>query len=75
MIRKAIITVTVLYDDAISGPPGHLELSTLAEALDDDMIGQVEDTSDEPVPADRVEQELLAIGNDGTFFGDSDDEA
>lgn len=35
---------------------------------DGDCIGNVELVSDEIVPPEKVEQELLRIGNDGTFF-------
>jgi hypothetical protein len=36
-------------------------------------IGMVERVSSEIVPADKVEAEMLRIGNDGTFFDDDDD--
>lgn len=39
---------------------------------DGDCIGNVTHESTEPVPADRLHEELMAIGNDGTFFDDLD---
>lgn len=33
-----------------------------------DCIGNVEEISSEEVPTDKIEAELVRIGNDGTFF-------
>jgi len=68
-IYKHIYTVVVLSesDDTVD------DLSVLADSIDSgEDIGQFEHTSTEEVPAEQVEQELLAICNDGTFFDSLD---
>lgn len=64
-IFKHIYTVVVLSD---SDEPVD-DLNVLADSIDTgEDIGQFEHTSTEEVSAEQVKQELLAIGNDGTFF-------
>ena len=75
-IRKATITVTVLYDTETSDDfdGDTLTLTDVAWAIDEgDCIGTYAQTAVEDVPADKVQAELRAIGNDGTFFSDGDD--
>lgn len=68
-IYKHVYTVVVLSesDDTVG------DLDVLANSIDTgEDIGQFEHTSTEEVPAEQVKQELLAIGNDGTFFDSLD---
>jgi hypothetical protein len=57
-----------------------MELSQIAEAIDtgDDIGGEVHIVCVETLPADKVRDELLAVGNDGSLFervnDDNDDE-
>lgn len=69
-IFKHIYTVVVLSDsDALETDSLHI----LADSIDTgEDIGQFEHTSTEEVPAEQVKSELLAIGNDGTFFDSLD---
>jgi hypothetical protein len=65
-IVKTKVLVTVLSEDV---PPEFDSLEELARFIDyGDGIGQYSVESHEEVPADKVEEELIAIGNDGTFF-------
>jgi hypothetical protein len=52
-----------------------MELSRIAEAIDtgEDIGGDVHIASVEALLADKVKDELLAIGNDGSFFDSVDD--
>jgi hypothetical protein len=38
------------------------------------MIGYTELLSTEKVPPERIKEDLMAIGNDGTFFQDTEEE-
>ncbi|TAN06802.1 MAG: hypothetical protein EPN36_03475 [Rhodanobacteraceae bacterium] len=70
-IKKTIIQVTVLHrnEDSLDG----ISLGRLGEYIDDGAgIGQSEVISSEDVPGGQVKQELLALGNDGSFFGDGE---
>lgn len=64
-ISKTIITFTVLHrtDDQ----PEDLD-HALREAFDGGMVGLETDSVTVPVPDDDVEDELVALGSDGTFF-------
>jgi hypothetical protein len=77
---KAVITVTVLAEEspkALEALVQSMDLATILEEMDTGaMIGTYETTSVAEVPPEKIHEELLAVGNDGTFFGslDSDDE-
>ena len=74
-IYKHIFTITVLSEDKEFD---NVCLEDLAREIDQgNSIGQVEHKSVDEVPADRVKDELEAIGNDGSFFeslSDAEDE-
>lgn len=72
-IEKTIVTVTVLHP-AGEGPAEDCTLEDIERALDDDWIGTVEFGEPVPVPPQAVEKELRAVGNDGGFFQDDDEE-
>ena len=66
-VFKSVFRVTVLTTNQ------HVASGELEEALREidhgDSIGQIERTTlNAIVPADEIRAELLAIGNDGTFF-------
>lgn len=66
-IQKTTFVITVLHTD--DERPNAPSIEQLAKALDDGpWIGQMEQKATVPVPAKSVCKELLAIGNDGTFF-------
>jgi hypothetical protein len=68
-IYKTIITVTVLS----TLPLEFDSLEELGREIDSgDSIGNVEVGSHIKLDQDRVNEELLNIGNDGTFFDDVD---
>lgn len=70
---KTTFTVTVLSEDAPVS--SDMEMIDLIREMDSgDLIGQVDLTSADEVPLDKIEDELLAIGNDGTFFNLGDEE-
>jgi len=73
-IFKTVFTVTVLSEDMPISPDTDME-DVLNYINTGDGIGQVELASADSIPADKIEAELLAIGNDGTFFnmGDEDE--
>lgn len=66
---KTVLTVTVLSPH--DGPcVENMDLDRVASAIDTgDLIGQVEVTSVVGVPVKDIKKELIAIGNDGLFFG------
>ena len=71
-IKKGVYKVVFLYDDEIY-PDKHIQenisvLGVLEEMNYGSMIGDSSIESIVDVPAEKVEDELLAIGNDGTFF-------
>jgi hypothetical protein len=84
-IKKTTMTFTVLhradafplpddefwgeYDGPYAGPLGFL----MQEAWDGGMVGIESDGVTVDVPDDQVETELIAMGNDGTFFEEDDD--
>ncbi|WP_448205333.1 hypothetical protein [Azospirillum sp. sgz302134] len=66
-IAKTILTVTILHpvDESPEGKP----LDAIGRELDDGgWIGQIASASVTAVSDDRVRDELIALGNDGTFF-------
>lgn len=76
-ISKTTITFTVLhrtgdegleaareYNHYLDGPLGYV----MQEAWDGGMVGLESDPVTEAIPDAEVEAELLAMGNDGTFF-------
>lgn len=80
-IKKTTITFTVLHraddypndeeiwgemDNPYDGELGYL----MKEAWDGGMVGMESDAVTVDVPEDQVRGELLAMGNDGTFFDD-----
>lgn len=79
-ISKTTITFTVLHrsdDPVLSGrefigeydsPTDGLLGYVMQEAWDGGMVGIEGDPVTAPVPDDQIEDELLAMGNDGTFF-------
>lgn len=72
-VYKTVVTVTVLSDYEL--PDGVTLEEIAAEADDGSMICGCDWGETERVPANQVHQELLAVGNDGSFFGDDDDDA
>lgn len=76
-IYKHVLSVVILseqetLEDALGG---EWDLKDVEYAITDgDCIGDVQHESTEMVPASKVVSELIAIGNDGSFFGDLDDE-
>lgn len=87
-ISKTTITFTVLhrtgdeglveagnrdYGHYLDSPLGYI----MQESWDGGMVGVESEPTTVPVPASKVERELLAMGNDGTFFegDDLDNEA
>lgn len=72
-IYKTVLRVTVYSEDG--SPLEGCSLADMGEAIDiGDDIGEVETVSRETItdPA-QLHRELLAIGNDGTFFGEVDE--
>jgi hypothetical protein len=68
-IIKTVIQVTVLHreDETVEGVP----LSVIGHEIEDgDWLGACEVIASAPVDADRLEAEQVALGNDGTFFGE-----
>jgi len=67
-IRKVVIEITVLYEDG-DPKPQDLDLAEMVREMDGgEFIGQSRCISDEPVPNEKIEEELFAVGNDGEFF-------
>jgi hypothetical protein len=76
-IKKAVIAITMLYDER-DVPRSFFEnasLEDLANEMDiGDCVGQHKLLTIEDVPADQVESHLKALGNDGTFFDYQNDD-
>jgi hypothetical protein len=76
-IKKAVVAITMLYDER-DVPRSFFENASLEdlahEMYSGDCIGQHKLLTIEDVPADQVETELKALGNDGTFFDYQSDE-
>lgn len=74
-IYKHVVEVVVLSEDeSLERCLGsEWELSDLEQAISTgDCIGTYSHKETQELPADEVETELIAIGNDGTFFDDLD---
>jgi hypothetical protein len=70
-IYKHTITVTVLVED--EDDLSYLDLTDIADRMmNDNLIGRWETTACVVVPEEDVEKELIALGNDGTFFGEEE---
>lgn len=75
MIFKTTLTVIVLHE-ADSAEEAAQRIAdeglngTAYEITDGEWIGMVVNGPTVEVPADKVESELIALGNDGTFFDD-----
>ena len=68
-IVKTTITITVLHRD--NNPMTDYDIeNVLYEMREGEAVGWETDRTTEPVPADRVADELVLLGNDGTFFDD-----
>ena len=72
-IVKTTITITVMHRGDHPLTDHDIE-EVLYEMREGDAVGWETDRVTEPVPAERVCHELVALGNDGTFFDDDDDE-
>jgi hypothetical protein len=67
MIIKTKILVTVLHRDNLD--PCQMNLAEIAAEMDDgEFVGMVEDLGSRELDPRVVQQELLALGNDGMFF-------
>jgi len=71
-IYRTVFTIEVLSDGPLNlamrdDDPFDL-LAINYEITDGDCVGNVRQTLSEIVPTDKVRDELVAIGNDGTFF-------
>ena len=65
MILKTTYTYVVYHEqDDVPLDLRH----ALSEAMDGSMIGGVAGETTKPVNPDTLKQELISIGNDGTFF-------
>jgi hypothetical protein len=73
-IRKVTLELTILYDADTAARPQDMGLAAVIREMDEgDLIGQSRCVSDERVPDEKIEEELFAVGNDGTFFAEKDD--
>jgi hypothetical protein len=72
-IKKTMIVITFLHRDDY--PIAATPIEDLLNDADTGPIiaGSATILSTDTVPPDQVEAELLAIGNDGSFFEDPDD--
>lgn len=69
-IRKTTFTFTVLHRE--DAPLADIE-DVLREASDGHAVGAVADVHSTNLPTEAVRAQLLALGNDGTFFDDDED--
>jgi hypothetical protein len=68
-IKKVILEVVVLLPDSDADTLSGMSLSQIDEEMSTgSWIGMTSQTSVEDVPPAKLRDELLAIGNDGTFF-------
>jgi hypothetical protein len=66
-IKKTTITITVLYEDDVNVE--NMPLSAVLRQMDNgDLIGHIGSRKTISIPDSKVKKELLAVGNDGTFF-------
>jgi hypothetical protein len=73
-IYKTTFKITVLTEDTpyVLSPNDNDPFGLKAldyDICDGDFIGDIEDLGSEVIPSNKVIDELLAIGNDGSFFG------
>lgn len=70
MIRKACLTITLLFDDDEVEPEFFQEatLSDLERLMDDEAVGLWALESITSVKDEDLQNELRALGNDGSFF-------
>lgn len=67
-IVKTTITITVLHR---AGGLDNMEIAdVLYEMEQGEAVGWETGRTTEAVPTDKVQDELMALGNDGTFFDD-----
>lgn len=70
-IIKTVITITVLH--RADNPMTEYDIEeVLYEMREGEAVGWETDRVTEPVAAEQVPDELVALGNDGTFFDDDD---
>lgn len=76
MIRKACLHITLLFDDEVVEPEFFQEAtpSDVERLMDDEAVGLIHLQSITPVNPEELQQELRALGNDGSFFDSSEDE-
>ena len=69
-IHKAIIEVVVLFDSEHISPEFFVNasLASIEAAMDDKYLGQVNVKTIAPIPAEKVHEELRALGYDGEFL-------
>ena len=73
-IRKVTIGVTLLMHESEEDRLSTMSLARIGEEMDfGDMVGSFAIISSLPVAPETLRQELLALGNDGTFFGEAED--
>lgn len=75
-VKKVVVKVTVLVDDMLSDSDmSRYPLSVIGHEIEEgDWLGMSEVVSIEDVPPEKVVEECLAVGNDGTFFNYMDDD-
>lgn len=71
-IVKTTITITLLHRSDNLMSDYDIE-DVLYEMREGEAVGWETSRITEPVAPERVEQELIALGNDGTFFNTDDD--
>jgi len=72
-IRRRVMQFEVFYDDNINSfdEVEGMSLEDLIQDADEEhMVGMASFVSDDEVPADKVKENLIRIGNDGDFFND-----
>jgi len=73
-VTQPVFRTTIVVQVLSQGAPFHPGDGGLKEVdyfiSEDAGIGDFEVTKIEPVPAEEVEDALISIGNDGTFFDD-----
>lgn len=76
-VFKTKITVTVLCEEpfgdgaTLQAALSNMDLADICHEMDQgDFVGIVEVGEPEEIAADKVAEELEAVGNDGSFFGD-----
>jgi len=72
-VHKVTLTITVMAiadsQDDLLNAYSNMSLSQIEEAFSvGEDVGKVELIGVETVPDDEIKDELIALGNDGTFF-------